>query len=44
MKKLKTKTSKELRTLIIWAKSEIDEYEKFIILCEKQITKNKKKK
>jgi len=38
MKKQKLKmpkTSKELQSLIIWAKSEIDEYKKFIKICEK---------
>ncbi len=41
------KTAKELRNLIIWAKSEIDEYQDFIKLCEKQIKllrENKKNK
>ena len=32
-----SKTSKEIRALIIWAKSEIDEYKEFIKLCEKKI-------
>ena len=34
------KTSKEIRTLIIWAISEISKYNDFIKLCEKQIKKN----
>jgi len=32
-------TSKEIRKLIIWAKHEIDEYEKFIKMCENEIKK-----
>ena len=31
------KTAKEIRVLIIWAMSEIDQYRDFIKLCEKQI-------
>ena len=38
----KSKTSAELRRLIIWAKYEIDQFEDFIKLCEKRIQKNKK--
>ena len=30
-------TSKDMRTLIIWAMHEIDEYKDFIKLCEKKI-------
>jgi len=36
------KTSKEIRTLIIWAMSEINKYKDFIKVCEKQIKNNKK--
>lgn len=42
-KKIKMpQTSAEIRKLIIWAKREIDEYEDFIKLCEKQIKKLRK--
>lgn len=41
---MKTKTSKELRELIISAKYEINEYEEFIKDCEKQLEKNYKKR
>ena len=44
MKEIKYKTTKDLRHLIIWAKSEIDEYKDFIKLCEKKIKELKKKK
>jgi len=36
-------TSKDIRKLIIWAKTEIDEYEKFISICEEEIKKLKDK-
>lgn len=35
--KIKYLTTKDLRTFIIWAMHEIDEYKDFIELCEKRI-------
>lgn len=37
------KTSKEIRRLIIWAKTEVDKYEDFIKLAEKEIKKLRNK-